>query len=139
MKVGFPIHGDYVSRVSVSDRIVVSDITGPWNFELVVEWGKTVELLFQQLDRTCRNGAIAHHHISILNTGEAVDHHRKIIAKGVKTYGLIAVASVVALDVEGSGFASLLLDKVYGPVVDHQIFTNYSDAYTWLMTKLSAS
>jgi hypothetical protein len=138
MKIsGFPIHGEFKSQFFPDERLVISEITGPWNVELVQAWGKSIEPLFDQLDPKAANGAIAHHHVSILNTPQAVDLHRAIIKKGVNRYGLVAIASVVAPGVEGASLAEKLLANVYSGVVEHQIFSCPEEARVWMKAKLA--
>ncbi|MES2103288.1 MAG: hypothetical protein V4634_04660 [Pseudomonadota bacterium] len=126
----FTPHGQF--RLHAEGRIVVSEVTGPWNVELVQNWATEVRPYSLQMQPGGPWGGIAIIRESMLCTPDAMDALGKIVAYGVENFGCIAQVVVASPDVAGRGVVEPAFQRIYEGVCAYNFFYEYEEARDWL-------
>lgn len=125
----FRTHGDF--QWYVEGRLVITDVTGPWNKELVEAWAIALQPAVAELARTGPNVGIARIHRSMLCPPDAMAALRRTISYAVKHLGCLANVIVAGPEVEGRGFVEPVFVQVYKDVSPYMIFEELDEAKAW--------
>ncbi|MFZ6648289.1 hypothetical protein ACO0LO_21385 [Undibacterium sp. TJN25] len=126
----FTPHGRF--SLHIDDRVIVSEVTGPWNLELVKDWAREVNPYAEQMQNGGPWGGIAIIHESMLCTPEAMTAIGAASSYAVAHYGCIAQLVVAARDVAGRGVVESAFHRLYEDVCACEFFDDYAAAKVWL-------
>jgi hypothetical protein len=124
----FSIHGDF--SWYVEGRLVITDVTGPWNKELVELWSKSLYPLALELSHTGPHVGIAQLHRSMLCPPDAMTALRRSVVHSVKL-GCLCQVIVVGPGVEGRNFVEPVFTQVYQGLSPYRIFEQLAEAKAW--------
>jgi hypothetical protein len=137
MSPAFRPHGDYAAWVE--GRLVISEVTGPWNVELVRLWAAELHAKTAPLAATGPHAGIAIIHGSMLCPPDALE----LMAKAVRypERHLRCVAHVVVADasVEGRELMRASYARMYPGAMPHRLFDDVAEARTWALARLAAA
>ncbi len=125
----FVPHGRFVAYVD--DRLVISEVTGPWNRELIDAWAQALHPLAKA---ACADGphvGIAVIHGSLLCPPDALEGLRKVVAYSVRHLDNIGHAIVADSGVEGRGLLAQTFAKIYDGLVPYRLFDDLPAAKQW--------
>ena len=122
----FPAHGDFLTRVD--GRLIISDVTGPWNKELVEEWACAAHPVAKGVGP---HVGIAIIHGSMLCTPDALLVLRRSAEYAARGLECVAHAIVAAREVEGRDFVESSFIKAYEGVLPLAIFYTLDEARQW--------
>jgi hypothetical protein len=125
-----PAHGEFSLRID--GRILVTEIRGPWNTELVHLWAKAALKPSEEMHKLGAWGNISIVSESMLSTPEALEELRKVANYGVQNSGFIAQAYVATPDVLGRGIVEAVFARVYEGLCPCIFFDDYESAKAWL-------
>ncbi|WP_394778873.1 hypothetical protein [Undibacterium sp.] len=136
----FTPHGQF--SLHVDGRVIVSEVTGPWNLELVKDWAREVNPYAAAMQEGGPWGGIAIIHESMLGTPDAMAALGAASAYAVAHYGCIAQLVVATTDVAGRRVVEPAFRRLYEHVCACEFFDDYAAAKAWLdqlvMEKTSA-
>lgn len=136
MHPGFRPHGEFT--IQVDGPLLLTDITGPWNRELVEYWGKLCYAPARALSDAGPYVGIAIIHESMLCTPDALELLRQIVLYSATRLRCIAHVIVAAPSVEGRDFLESTFARIYDGVVEHRIFYTVEEARAWSLALLAA-
>ena len=129
----FRSHGEFLTRVD--GRLLISDVTGPWNKELVEEWASASGPVARGVGP---HVGIAIIHGSMLCTPEALEVLRNCAAYAARSLECVAHGIVAAKDVEGRDFVESSFFRAYEGVLPLAIFYTIEEARQWAYGLLDA-
>jgi hypothetical protein len=136
MNSAFRPHGRFATHVE--GQLMVSEITGPWNKELVEYWGLRC---FPEAQRLSANGpyvGIALIRESMLCPQDAMESLRRIVRYSATRLHCIAHVIVADASVDGRDFLEPVFARVYEGLVAHAIFYTLDEAKAWSLALLAA-
>lgn len=136
MTRGFSQHGDFTARVE--GRLIISEVTGPWNLELVRSWGRVVDPLARELSATGPHVGIAVLHGSVMCPPDAFALMREMIAYGIAHLGLVGNCLVADATVEGASLLEPMYANFYDPGTPHRFFSDLDECKAWASELLAA-
>lgn len=125
----FVPHGQF--KAYAEDRLVISEVTGPWNKELVYVWAQALHPLAKALSTDGPHVGIAIIHGSILCPPDALEALRKVVLYSVQRLDNVAHAIVADASVEGRRLLANTFARVYEGVVPYQLFEDLPSAKAW--------
>ncbi|QDL55485.1 hypothetical protein [Rhodoferax aquaticus] len=130
----FNIHGKYT--VETMGPVLVCNVTGPWNIEMVQEWVAAMLPFSQQLSQYPKVGAIVTYHQSILTTPEAMALMQQVMANAAanKNYG--AYALVADAHVEGRSLVEPIFTRIFEGHCAYRFFYTFDEAKTWIESEI---
>lgn len=129
----FRPHGNFLSRVE--GRLMITDITGPWNKELVEQWALASNPIAKNLGL---HVGIAVIHGSMLCTPEALLVLRRAAGHAAGALGCIAHVIVADKTVEGRDFVESSFIRTYEGVLPLAFFYTLDEARAWSLARLEA-
>ena len=129
----FRAHGQFSTRVD--GRLIISDVTGPWNKELVEEWALASQPVALGVGR---HVGIAVIHGSMLCTPEALQVLRRSAAYAARVLDCVAHVIVADKTVEGRDFVEPSFFKAYQDVLPLAMFYTLAEARAWSEALLDA-
>jgi hypothetical protein len=132
---GFRPHGEY--KLRLEGRVLISELVGPWNLELVNTWMKAAHPIVKQLAAT---GPHVHMTIvtgSLLCTPEALDRLAEVIVYTTAQMQCIGNPVVAAADVEGRALFELMYARIYDGSPPRGLFFDYASAKAWSLQLLA--
>lgn len=136
MTISFRAHGQF--DISVDGRIVITEVDGPWNRELVVNWAGRMVALCEPLAATGPYVAIAVVRGSILCPPDALDSLRTAIAYGAARLDCIGNAIVADAAVEGRTLMRETYETLFEDIAPHRYCDKLADARAWAVQLLAA-
>jgi hypothetical protein len=130
----FPPHGELAFYRD--GRILVANVRGPWNLELVYRWAKDIRPYASELAQGGVWGCICIIEVSILSTPEAMQVLQKVVEGAVKNFQFGAQAIAAASTVTGRGFVEDSFRHMYDGLCLFEFFEDYQAAKFWLAEKL---
>ncbi len=130
----FPAHGDF--RVSVEGPLVITEITGPWNAQLLQRWVIALEPHSKQARLHGRYGGITIIHGSVLCPPDALSIMRERTQWSVQRHPYVGTAFVVAPGVEGSALTLSVFGRVFQGLCAFQVFPELPAAKAWLTEQI---
>lgn len=135
MTSSFRPHGTFNTRIE--GRLIVSEVTGPWNMELVQHWGKSCLPVATELAATGPWIGIAVIRESMLCPPEALAALRRIVAHSATQLHCAAHVIVAGPEVDGRDFLEPIFARVYEGLVEHAIFYTFDEARAWSLALLA--
>lgn len=136
-KLKFPKHGDF--RIRIDGQIVTSELAGPWNIEAARDYIQQLDALVTHAFSQRRWGSIVICRESIQFPLEMIAPLRTSIQTRVAQFNQVAVAMVVAPDVEGYGLLFPIIRGIYEGVVPFELFDTLPPALSWMSERLNES
>lgn len=135
MAKAFPAHGRY--KLYCEDRLMISEVIGPWNLEFIREWSMASIPYCEQMREGGAWIAYAKISGSMLATPEAMDALRKVIVNSRDLYGCIGHVLVAAPDVAGRGIVEFAFERSYGDITKTGFFDDDASAKAWAKALLA--
>ncbi len=135
MNTTYRAHGKFTIRVD--GQIIVSDVTGPWNKELVEEWGKQVYPTAKALAAIGPNAGIAIVHESMLCPPEALASLKLLVQYSATKLNCVSHCIVANRSTAGRDLLEATFARIYEGIVAYQLFDNFDDAMAWSQAQLA--
>ena len=133
----FSAHGEFSLRQD--DRLLMSELTGPWNIELVDRYRIEVAPFVERLATDGPWGQIVICHHSVLAPQDALkalsDSARVLAGR----YDRVAVAYVLPPEVEGYGIMESVLTRLYTGFQSVACFETLAPAREWTLAQIKAA
>ncbi|QYF93658.1 hypothetical protein KY495_23920 [Massilia sp. PAMC28688] len=133
----FRPHGHFVSRVE--GKIIISEVTGPWNKELVEEWAIGSQPVALALSKHGPHVGIAVISGSMLCTPDALKVLREAAEYTARQLNCLAHVIVADKTVEGRDFVEPNFFRAYEGVMPLAIFYTLDEARAWALAQLAAA
>ena len=130
----FRAHGSIHTRIE--GRLIVSEVTGPWNRELVDDWALHTYHDALTLSETGPWVALGIFLESMMCTPDALDSIRRTVQYSAVKLRCVGYAIVADPSVEGRELLAPTFAAIYAGVVPYQMFSNVADARTWSQLQL---
>ena len=133
--VTFEPHGEY--KLRLEGRVLVSELLGPWNLELVDTWMKAAHPMVKELAAT---GPHVHMTIvtgSLLCTPAALDRLAAVIVYTTAKMQCIGNPVVAAANVEGRALFEQMYARIYDGSPPRGLFLDYASAKAWSLELLA--
>lgn len=134
MNSAFRPHGKFSTHVE--GRLMVSDITGPWNKELVEYWGLYCYPAAKALSDSGPFVGIAIIRNSMLCPPDALAALGRVVRHSATKLHCIAHVIVADAGVDGRDFLEPVFARIYEGVVEHAIFYKIEEARAWSLALL---
>jgi len=131
----FSKHGAFT--LSVDGRLLVVEVEGPWNLELIRSYGEETGPIAEAMARTGPWVLISIAKRSALFTPEAIEALRQTAITHVRRMGRIATVYVVDPTVEGYHLVDAIFESVYRGVCEVAVFETRAEAEAWAYEQLS--
>lgn len=125
----FQPHGEY--KLRLEGRVLISELVGPWNLELVDTWMKAAHPMVKELAAT---GPHVHMTIvtgSLLCPPEALDRLAEVIVYTTAKMQCIGNPVVAAANVEGRALFEPMYARIYDGSPPRGLFLDYESAMAW--------
>ncbi|MES3024293.1 MAG: hypothetical protein V4857_22220 [Pseudomonadota bacterium] len=136
MNPQFKAHGEF--KIHVDGHLLVSEVTGPWNKELVEDWATDAFNKLQAAPPTRALVGITIIRTSILCTPEALDALARSVRYGANHLGCIGNCIVASDDVEARSLLEPIYSRLYIGVTPHRFFRDFDSAKAWAAELLAA-
>lgn len=130
MSSQFKPHGNFSLRTE--GQIIVQQVQGPWNLEMVEEWNKALTPLGYALDKSGYFAAVIDFKESAMSTPDAVARMRRVVESSVKFLKPAAHAVVAGPDVEGYLLVRTVMSRVFQDLTPYAFFDALEPALQWL-------
>jgi ribosomal protein S28E/S33 len=134
MNSNFPPHGELAFYRD--GRILVANVRGPWNLELIYRWAEDISPHASELAQGGVWGSICIIEVSILSTPDAMRALQKTVEGGVKNFQFGAQAIVAASGVAGRGFVENSFRHLYHDLCPFEFFEDYASAKLWVSAQV---
>ena len=134
MNATFRPHGSFSTRVEGS--LIISDITGPWNKELVAAWALQCYPMATALSKSGPYVGIAVISGSMLCPPDAMEALRRAVKYSATSLRCTAHVIVADAGVDGRDFLEPVFARIYEGVVAHRIFYDLDAARAWSLDHL---
>jgi len=135
MVVKFQPHGQFKNYVD--GRILVTDVIGPWNKEMVISCAAELDPLARKLAASGPHVGMVIVRESILCPPDAFDALRRVIKYGARHLGCIGNAIVADHAVEGRSLLVPLYAKIYESAAAYGFFEDAASARQWSLAQLA--
>jgi len=132
----FPAHGSFT--LDICDRLLLVDVLGPWNAELVAAYQKQLDRAATTLAADGDWAVVVQVFGSALFTPEAM-HSMQVKAGQQRALGRCATAYVIDDEVEGSHVVESALRSIYAPSQAFAVFREVPPALAWAGAQLSGA
>lgn len=122
----FRPHGEFRSRIE--GRIVITEVTGPWNRELVEAWARHVYPDVKKLAESGPHVGLAIVRKSMLCPPDALEALARVARYAVKHLHCIGEFIIADAGVEGRGLVERPFERIYEGVVPFRFFETYEEA-----------
>jgi hypothetical protein len=125
----FQPHGEY--KLRLEGRVLISELVGPWNLELVDTWMKAAHPMVKELAAT---GPHVHMTIvtgSLLCPPEALDRLAEVIVYTTAKMQCIGNPVVASANVEGRALFEPMYARIYDGSPPRGLFLDYESAMAW--------
>jgi hypothetical protein len=130
----FRIHGDF--KCHIDGQVVVTEVTGPWNKELVEAWSAFMYPIALELSAKGPYMGIAVIRGSMLCPPDALESLRRAVQYASKHLQCVCNVIVAARDVEGRGFIEPNFVQIYGDTIPYKFFYDIDEAMAWSKEQL---
>ncbi len=135
MNTTFRAHGKFTFRVD--GQVIVSDVTGPWNKELVEAWGQEVYPTAKGLAAIGPNAGIAIVHESMLCPPDALASLKLLVQYSATKLNCVSHCIVATRDTAGRDLLQATFARIYEGIVAYQLFDNLDEAMAWSQAQLA--
>jgi hypothetical protein len=122
----FRPHGEF--RSHLDGRLVVTEVTGPWNKELVEAWARHIYPYVKQLSADGPHVGLGIIRGSMLCPPDAMEELARVIRHGVTKLHSIGEFIVVDRTVEGRGLVEPAYERIYEGLVPFQFYDTVEEA-----------
>ena len=129
MNTNYRVHGKFTIRVD--GPIIISDVTGPWNKELVEAWGLQVYPVVKELAAAGPNAGIAVVHESMLCPPDALASLKLLVQYSASKMNCASHAIVASRTTAGRDLLEATFARVYEGVIAYRLFDNLDEALVW--------
>ncbi len=129
MNPTFRPHGSFGIRVD--GRLMMTEVTGPWNRELVDDWAAHCFEPARALSAAGPYVGITIIHQSMLCPPDALEALRKIGEYSTTRLGCVAHVIVADRSVEGRNLMESTFAKLFAGVAEHRMFNELEPALAW--------
>jgi hypothetical protein len=129
MTSSYRAHGSFSIRVE--GRIIVSDVTGPWNKELVEDWALAAFPLAKEMMQHGPHAGVAIMHESMLCPPEAMASLKLAVQYSVKKLNCVAHIIVAGPTIAGRTLLESTFARIYEGICPHRLFDNVEQAMAW--------
>ena len=136
MATGFLAHGDFTAQVE--GRLIISEVNGPWNLELVVSWCDALYPVARALSAGGPHVGIAVIHHSLMCPPDAFAYLRRAITYSARHLGCIGNCIVHAPEVDGASLMEAMYMPVYQNLTPHLFCDSLDQARSWGLQLLAA-
>ncbi|KAA3653915.1 MAG: hypothetical protein DWQ11_06560 [Proteobacteria bacterium] len=133
----FAAHGDFALRQE--GRLLMSDLTGPWNLELVDRYRVEVAPHVARLAAGGPWAQIAVCHRSVLAPQDALQALADSARLLAGQYHRVAIAYVLPPEVEGHGIMESVFDRLYKGFQAVACFDALAPACAWALAQVDAA
>ena len=133
----FKPHGKFL--LYRDDNILVTDITGPWNIELIKFWAKAAIPYSLEMQTIGVWGAVAIISESMLCSPDAMQALRKNVAYSVHGLGCVSHCIVAEADVLGRGIVEPAFERAYEGLCPSNFFYDYESAKLWTQSQIQVA
>ena len=130
MLCNFKPHGQL--QIHRDCQILVSEIAGPWNIELLELMRNALTPYAAELRKNGRGGCITIITESMLSSPEAMIMLRKLVKSGVENFDFAGQAIIAEKNVIGRGLVEPIFYPAYKNQCPFQFFYDYDAAKFWL-------
>ncbi|MFZ6675064.1 hypothetical protein [Undibacterium sp. Xuan67W] len=123
-------HGSF--KIYVDGQILVSEVTGPWNTELVTQWVEAMMPTIEELSAKGSWGTIAIVKNSLLCPKEALELLTDRARIAVDKRQFVGSVYVASPEVEGRNFIEPIYEKFYQGICPIKFFDDYDVARNWI-------
>jgi hypothetical protein len=134
MNTTFRSHGTFTIRVD--GPIIISDVVGPWNKELVEAWGKQVHPFIKELAAAGPNAGIAIVHESMMCPADALASLRLLVQYSATKMNCVSNVIVASRDTLGRDLLEATFARIYEGVIAYRLFDNLDEAMAWTKEQL---
>ncbi len=131
---GFRAHGSIQTRID--GRLIVSEITGPWNRELVDDWALHTYHDALKLSETGPWVALGIFLESMMCTPDALDSIRRTVQYSAVKLRCVGYAIVADPAVEGRDLMAPTFAAIYHDLVPFKMFSDVDAARVWSQEQL---
>lgn len=135
MNTAFRPHGKF--SIAVDGQLMITEVTGPWNKELVEYWAHQCYPQAKALSAAGPYAGIAVISESMLCPPDAMETLREIVLFSATRLRCIAHVIVADPSVDGRGFLDSTFARIYDGVVDHRVFDTLEEARAWSLARLA--
>ncbi|MES2320271.1 MAG: hypothetical protein V4631_22565 [Pseudomonadota bacterium] len=135
MVTRFAPHGEFTIRIE--GRILISDVVGPWNRELVINWGKQALKHAKPLGASGPYVGMSIVHGSLLCPPDAFAALRVSLTYGNTHLGCIGNVLVADAKVEGRSLLLPMYEQLYDDSTPHFICLDIDSARDWALARLA--
>ncbi len=129
MNTSYRAHGKFTIRVD--GQIIVSDVTGPWNKELVEAWGLQVYPAAKALAAIGPNAGIAIVHESMLCPPDALASLKLLVQYSATKLNCVGHCIVANRNTAGRDLLEATFARIYEGIVPYRLFDNFDEAWAW--------
>ncbi len=133
--IKFRPHGEF--KLRLEGRVLVSDILGPWNLELVDAWMKEAHPMVKALAATGPHVHLTVITGSLLCTPDALDRLAEVIVYTTLKMQCVGNPVVAAADVEGRALFEQMYARIYDGSPPRGLFLDYATAKAWSLELLA--
>ncbi|PWF49338.1 hypothetical protein [Massilia glaciei] len=131
----FRPHGNY--KLRLDGRILVSDLQGPWNLELVDAWMRAAYPMVKELAATGPHVHLTVVTGSLLCTPESLDRLTEVIVYTTAHMKCVGNPVVAAAEVEGRALFEPMYARIYDGSPPRGLFYDIETAKTWALELLA--
>lgn len=135
MSAKFKVHGQFKNYVD--GRILVTDVIGPWNKEMVDSCALEMDPLARALSATGPYVGMVIVRESILCPPDAMDAMRRVIEYGSRHLASVGNALVADRTVEGRALLEPLYGALYAAAPAYRLFDDVDSARAWSLELLA--
>ena len=135
MNHSFQPHGEF--KVRLDGRIIISEVAGPWNKELVDQWAAELYVLARQLTASGPHVGIAVIRGSMLCPPDAFQTMRRAITYAIAKLQCVGSLIVADAGVEGRALMQAAYEQQYGDAAAPRLFYDLDSARTWALRLLA--
>lgn len=129
MSIQFRIHGEFKSHVD--GQVVVTEVTGPWNKELVEAWSAFMYPIALEVSARGPYVGVALIRGSMLCPPDALESLRRAANYAAKHLKCLCHVVVVGPEVEGRGFVEPSFVQIYRDNIPYKFFYDIDEAMAW--------
>jgi hypothetical protein len=133
----FSPHGTF--RIRLEGQILVQEVSGPWNLEMVKVWAASLLPYAHQLESQGPWAALVVFEGSLLTSPDALQRMRQVVAYSTQNFREVACAAAAGPEVEGYSLAPRIWAPVYDGLTPFQFFADPQVAKDWLQTHIDAA
>lgn len=135
MNTTYRAHGTFTIRVD--GPIIISDVVGPWNKELVEAWGLQVYPIAKELAVAGPNAGIAIVHESMMCPPDALASLKLLVQYSATKMNCVSHVIVASRGTAGRDLLEATFARVYEGIIPYRLFDNFDDALAWTKEQIA--